>query len=232
MQVSLEARTLDLLPFRPRGHFQTTSRGDSSPRLILRQHLQTIPPRQRLMELLKSWRQAPFRRSNNVRGARQDAACSRFAARLLLLYSVLYLLLTKRQPGLALVNIVYALMLEGVAAAIPRWSRLYVSNREVAVTLAQVVQAVVLLYTVINGSGDEFNTHHGSRFKLLGLLLAGAPFFVAVSTLHTRLLLSWNVFALPLLALLPLSQGHRLCRQVLGSPGVELPLSGLFQLLD
>lgn len=53
---------------------------------------------------------------------------------------------------------------------------------------------------------------------------------MAVSVLHTRLLLSWNLVALPLLVLIPLSFGHDMCRRVLESPGV--PMAGLFELVD
>lgn len=55
---------------------------------------------------------------------------------------------------------------------------------------------------------------------------------MAVSVLSTRLLLSWNLVALPAMAMIPLSCGHAVCRRVLASPGVEAPLAGLFQLID
>ncbi len=55
---------------------------------------------------------------------------------------------------------------------------------------------------------------------------------MAIYTINARLLLSWNVWALPALALIPLSMGHRLCGRLLESPGVEVPLAGLFSLVD
>lgn len=61
---------------------------------------------------------------------------------------------------------------------------------------------------------------------------AGPPVFMAIYTINARLLLSWNVWALPALALIPLSMGHRLCGRLLQSPGVEVPLAGLFSLVD
>lgn len=55
---------------------------------------------------------------------------------------------------------------------------------------------------------------------------------MAIYTINARLLLAWNVWALPALALIPLSMGRRMCGRLLESPGVEAPLTGLFCLVD
>ena len=71
-----------------------------------------------------------------------------------------------------------------------------------------------------------------SRPPLSWLAPAGAPFFMAVSSVSARLLLAWNAIALPALALVQVCAAPQLCSRLLESAGVEAPLAGLFQLLD
>lgn len=55
---------------------------------------------------------------------------------------------------------------------------------------------------------------------------------MAIYTINARLLLSWNVWALPAIALIPLSMGRQLCGRLLESQGVQAPLATLFSMVD
>lgn len=55
---------------------------------------------------------------------------------------------------------------------------------------------------------------------------------MGVTALHARLLLSFNLLALPALALVPLAGGRALCRRLLAAPGAEAALAGLFEVLE
>lgn len=55
---------------------------------------------------------------------------------------------------------------------------------------------------------------------------------MGVTALHARLLLRWNVMVLPALAAGTLAAGPPLCRRLLATPRVEVPLAGLFEVLE
>ena len=55
---------------------------------------------------------------------------------------------------------------------------------------------------------------------------------MGVTALHARLLLSWNLAALPALAAVPLAAGAPLCRRLLAGPGAEAALEALFAGLE
>ena len=75
--------------------------------------------------------------------------------------------------------------------------------------------------------------HSGNPLHILfGLTLSNASIFMATYTIHSRLLFSWNCAMLPLLAALSLRSGLQICKRMLATPGIEEPLTTLFQFVS
>lgn len=185
-----------------------------------------------LRRFVGNWANDPFRRSLNERGASVDETCTKIGARLLVLHIISFVLLKERQPGQALIFALHPLLMECTAVFMKRRRETYVRHREAIVLLLQLHHAWSVMFQIVNSNGVGLSMHNGSALGLLILNVVGCPIHMISYSLHARLLLSWNVWALPAIAVLPIAFGPRMCVRLLETEGAEAALAGAYRGLN